>query len=45
MLNRDYGCEIDEDELDQELEELDDEMFLEQMQGNKDEQPSYLQEV
>lgn len=35
MLNRDFGCEIDEDELDEELAELDDEIFLESMQENK----------
>ena len=28
-LNMDFGCDVDEDELDEELAELDDEMFLE----------------
>lgn len=27
MMNRDYGVEIDEDELDREMQEIDDEMF------------------
>ena len=31
MMNMNFGCEIDEDELDEELAELDDELFLESM--------------
>ena len=30
-LNMDFGCDVDEDELDEELAELDDEMFLESL--------------
>ena len=29
MMNMDFGCDIDEDELDDELAELDEELFLE----------------
>ena len=32
MLNMDFGCDIDEDELDEELAELDDECFLESLE-------------
>ncbi len=47
MLNRNFDCDVDEDELDEELQELDDEMFLESLeQGEKQQaQPSYLQDV
>lgn len=31
-LNIDFGCDVDEDELDEELAELDDEMFLESLE-------------
>ena len=30
-LNIDFGCDFDEDELDEELADLDDEMFLESL--------------
>ena len=33
-LNMDFGCDYDEDELDEELAELDDEMFLESLENN-----------
>lgn len=32
MLNMDFGCDIDEDELDEELAELDDELFLDNLE-------------
>jgi len=32
MLNMDFGCDVDEDELDEELAELDDECFLESLE-------------
>jgi len=31
-LNMDFGLDVDEDELDEELAELDDEMFLESLE-------------
>ena len=43
MMNMDFGLDIDEDELDDELAELDDEMFLESLDNKEKEQmPSYL---
>lgn len=36
MLNMDFGCDIDEDELDQELAELDDEMFIENIDSKEE---------
>ena len=45
-LQMDFGCDIDEDALDEELAELDDDMFLEALeQGDKDKAPSYLQDM
>merc|ERR1711959_598211 len=35
MMNMDFGLDVDEDELDEELAELDDEMFLESLESNK----------
>ncbi len=32
MMNMDFGLDVDEDELDEELAELDDEMFLESLE-------------
>jgi charged multivesicular body protein 5 len=32
MMNMDFGLDVDEDELDDELAELDDEMFLESLE-------------
>ena len=36
MLNMDFGCDIDEDELDQELAELDDELFIENIDSKEE---------
>ncbi len=44
MLNRDYAVDVDEDELDNELRELDDGMFmdvLDQNQNKKQENNNY----
>ena len=35
MMNMDFGLDVDEDELDEELAELDDEMFLESLDKDK----------
>mmetsp|Transcript_34030 Transcript_34030/g.30818 ORF Transcript_34030/g.30818 Transcript_34030/m.30818 type:complete len:86 (+) Transcript_34030:461-718(+) len=43
LLNRDYAVDVDDDDLDAELKELDDEMFLEtlnQKESKKDENKS-----
>jgi len=33
MMNMDFGLDVDEDELDEELADLDDEMFLESLES------------
>ena len=45
MMNIDFGCDVDEDELDEELAELDDEMFLESLDKDQSKMPSYLQDM
>ena len=35
MLNMDFGCDVDEDELDEELAELDDEMFMDELENKE----------
>ena len=39
MLNRDYACDVDEDDLDAELKELEDDMFLDMLDNKQKEQP------
>lgn len=45
MMNMDFGLDVDEDELDEELAELDDEMFLESLDKDQSKMPSYLQDM
>ncbi len=35
MLNMDFGCDLDEDELDDELAEYEDDLFIEEVQENQ----------
>ena len=35
MLNRDYACDVDEGDLDAELQELEDEAFLDMLDSDK----------
>eukprot|EP01015_Nassula_variabilis_P016289 TRINITY_DN2485_c0_g2_i2.p1 TRINITY_DN2485_c0_g2~~TRINITY_DN2485_c0_g2_i2.p1 ORF type:complete len:141 (-),score=69.99 TRINITY_DN2485_c0_g2_i2:40-462(-) len=46
MLNRNYNMDVDDYEIEQELKDLDDEMFIQAL-NNKTEQnkPSYLSEI
>ncbi len=52
LLNRDYTVDVDEDELDAELRELDDGMFMDALENKKDtgdkntnEQKDYYTEI
>ena len=34
IMNRNYNCDVDENDLDAELKDYDDEIFMEAMQNN-----------
>lgn len=38
LMNRNYACDVDEDDLDEELRNYDDELFMETMQNNQNKQ-------
>ena len=35
QFTMDFGCDVDEDELDEELAELDDEMFMDELENKE----------
>ncbi len=46
MMNRNYNLDVNEDDLDNELEELDNEMFQEMLHNkNSKTQPQYMQDA